>query len=297
MASSADSNSARTSPGGPLPAGIEERTLKAGGVTFRYLQGGPPSAPDTPVLLLHGYPTWAEVWLPLVPFLGGRRWIAPDLPCQHRSSPLPGKDRSLSAYRRAITAFVDALPFPRLAVVGNSMGGTLGIMLALDRPDRIERLVLLDAAGLTAKIPGRAVRLYLPFLLPCFFRAPGPKSVRKLLRKGVFFDPRFADDAWVRTIVDDMAPRPRRRDYIATGSALGRRDASVAADLGRVRVPTLVVWGRNDPQFAWQSGEAAAHQMPDARFVAIDACGHFPMVEKPQETGKLVAEFLAAKAT
>jgi len=205
---------------------------------------------DPSVLLFHGYPTWAEVWLPLFRSLGARAWIAPDLPCHDKSSVLPGKDRSLTAYRRAVTAFVDALRLPKLAVVGSSMGGSLGIMLALDRPDLVERLVLLDAAGLTAKIPGRAVRLYLPFLLPCFVRAPGPGSVRELLRKGVFFDPRYADDAWVRTIVEEWAPRARRSAFVATGFALRRRDASIAADLGRVRVPTLVVWGRQDPQYA-----------------------------------------------
>jgi len=249
---------------------------------------------DPSVLLFHGYPTWAEVWLPLFRSLGARAWIAPDLPCHDKSSVLPGKDRSLTAYRRAVTAFVDALRLPKLAVVGSSMGGSLGIMLALDRPDLVERLVLLDAAGLTAKIPGRAVRLYLPFLLPCFVRAPGPGSVRELLRKGVFFDPRYADDAWVRTIVEEWAPRARRSAFVATGFALRRRDASIAADLGRVRVPTLVVWGRQDPQFAWREGEAAARRIPGARFAALEGCGHFPMVEKPQETGKLVSEFLAS---
>jgi 2-hydroxy-6-oxo-6-(2'-carboxyphenyl)-hexa-2,4-dienoate hydrolase len=284
-----------TSPGGALPEGIEERSLKAGGVTFRVLQGGPAPAANgpTPVLLLHGYPTWAEVWLPIVPFLAGRSWMAVDLPCHNKSSALPGKDRSLTAYRRAIAALIDALDLPRVAIIGSSMGGSLGIMMALDRPDRIERLVLLDAAGLTAKIPGRAVRLYLPFLLSSLFRAPGPKSVRKLLRKGVFFDPRFADDAWVKTIVAAMGPRDRRKDYVATGFALRKRDASVAADLSRVRVPTLVIWGRNDPQFSWQEGEAATRSMPNATFNVLEESGHFPHVEKPRETGELVRGFLS----
>src|SRR5207245_4881681 len=64
-----------------------------------------------------------------------------------------------------------------------SMGGTLAIMVALDRPDRVAKLVVIDAAGLTPKLPSRTARMYLPFLLPAFVRAPGPKSVRKLLVK------------------------------------------------------------------------------------------------------------------
>ncbi|HYS71220.1 MAG TPA: alpha/beta fold hydrolase, partial [Thermoplasmata archaeon] len=162
--------------GADLPPGVEEHFLEAGGVRFRYLQGG--AATGLPVLFLHGWPTWSEVWLPVSRSLSARHpWIAVDLPCQGRSSLLPGRERTLTAYRRAVTAFVDALKLPRFAVVGNSMGGTLAVMLALDRPDRVAKLAVLDAAGLTAKIPGRTARMYLPFLLPCFLRAPGPKSV------------------------------------------------------------------------------------------------------------------------
>src|SRR5213594_2595699 len=183
-------------PGQPLPASVTERFLDAGGVRFRYLQGGATSG--FPVLLLHGWPTWAEVWLRVAWVIGARHpWIAPDLPCQGLSSLLPGKDRTLTAYRRAIDAFVDALDLPRFAVVGNSMGGSRAIMLALDRPDRVSRLVVVDAAGLTPKLPGRTVRMYLPFLFPALFRAPGPKTVRKLLVRAVFANPRLADDAWV----------------------------------------------------------------------------------------------------
>src|SRR5437867_11294325 len=100
-------------PGQPLPASVTERFLDAGGVRFRYLQGGATSG--FPVLLLHGWPTWAEVWLRVAWVIGARHpWIAPDLPCQGLSSPLPGKDRTLTAYRQAIAAFVDASIFPDL---------------------------------------------------------------------------------------------------------------------------------------------------------------------------------------
>jgi pimeloyl-ACP methyl ester carboxylesterase len=52
------------------------------------------------------------------------------------------------------------------------------------------------------------------------------------------------------------------------------------------------VWGRQDPQFDWQIGEAASHRIPNAKFAAIENCGHFPMVEKSLETAQVVSEFL-----
>src|SRR2546430_10104744 len=99
----------KTSPVGPLPPGILERFVEAGGIRFHYLTnagGDAGGRRESTILFLHGYPTWAEVWLPLAGRLGGRRpWIAPDLPCHNQSGTFSGKDRSVSAYRRAIRSF------------------------------------------------------------------------------------------------------------------------------------------------------------------------------------------------
>ena len=286
----------KTSPVGPLPPGILERFVEAGGIRFRYLTnagGDAGGRRESTVLFLHGYPTWAEVWLPLAGRLGGRRpRIAPDLPCHNQSGTFSGKDRSVSAYRRAIRSFFDAMQLEKAIIIGSSLGGTLGIMLALDRPDKVDRLVVLDSAGLTPTMPKKTVRLYAPFVLPAYVRHPRAKNVRRLLERAVFHDPRYVDEAWVQTIVEQWTPRARRAAFIATGNALRRPDASVAADLDGVGARTLVVWGRKDPQFDWQIGEAAARRIPGATFAAIEDCGHFPMVEKPGETAEIVSAFL-----
>ena len=292
-ASPALAPSGATTLGARLFPGVQERFLEAGGIRFRYLQGGVGSG--LPVVFLHGWPTWAEVWLPVAQTIGDRHpWIAVDLPCQGKSSLLPKGGRSLPSYRRALGDFLDALALPQFAIVGNSMGGSLAIMLALDRPSQVAKVAVLDGAGLNEKFPGRTVRMYAPFLLPCFLRAPGPKSVRKLLTKAVFHDPRFADDGWVDAVVAAWRPSDRRRALMDSGFALRSREASVFADLPRLLAPTLVLTGREDVQFPWPTAEAAARRIPKARFAAVEAAGHFPMVEKPAETAKLLAEFLDA---
>ncbi|MDE1821987.1 MAG: alpha/beta fold hydrolase [Euryarchaeota archaeon] len=280
-------------PEGPLPATVAEKFIEAGGVRFRYLISKPAGRPeDGAVLLLHGFGARSEIWLPTFADLAPRTVIALDLPCHGKSGMLPGKDRRIGSYRSAMDAFVDALPFQRLTVLGSSLGGALGAMLALDRPLRIERLVLLGASGLTPKLPGKTVRLYLPYILPAYLFAPTPRAFASFLRKGVFHDPRWVDENWTHYLSDEWKSRPRRSSYLATASAMTKPDASVAADLERISCPTLLLWGREDAHFDWKDGEAASKKMPQARFICYEGCGHLPMIEKARETTSDLQRFL-----
>src|SRR5438105_3157275 len=274
----------KTSPVGPLPPGIDERFVRAGDLQFRYLtnaNAGAPTRRQAPLLFLHGYPTWAEVWLPLAGKLGDKRpWIAPDLPCHNRSATFSGDDRSVSAYRAAIRSFFDAMRLQKAVLIGSSLGGTLGIMLALDRPGQVDRLTVLDAAGLTPTVPKKTVRLYAPFVLPAYLRHPRARSVRRLLERAVFHDPGtqtrpgstrswnsgslvpVAPPSSPRGTLYDVPTRPWRPT--SNASALGplssgaerirssigrsgrpRRVASRAPSLPRSRIAAISRWSRS----------------------------------------------------
>lgn len=261
---------------------------------FRYLKGGAHGHGRPPILMIHGWPSWAEVWLPVAEALGATQpWIALDLPGHGKSSPLPGKDGSLTALRRAVGAFVDALELKRFSVVGCSVGGTLAVMLALDRPQAVERIVPIDAAGLAAKLPGKTVRMYLPFFLRASLGAPGAGGVRKLLNKAIFVDPAQTTDAWVSAMVGVWAGKAQRKSLLKTGGALRKPDASVVARLADVKCPTLILWGKGDPQFDWHIGEESSAKISGARFVGIEDAGHFPQVEQPAATAAALVEFFA----
>lgn len=281
-----------TLPGAPLPPGATTRTLAAGGLSFHLTEGGDPTG--APVLLLHGWPTWGEVWLPLAAQLpANRRWIAPDMPSHGRTSVMAPGQSSFTDLRRAVSALIEALDLKQLAVVGCSIGGTLAVMMAIDHPRRVERVVAIDAQGFVPKLPGKTVRMYLPFFLRAQLGPPGARSVRKLLNKTVFHDPARTSDEWVEATTRAWSSKDRRKGLLAVGGSLRRPDASISSRLEEVACPVLVVWGRNDAQFDWRIGQEAAKRMPDAAFVAIDGAGHFPMVEKPAETAGAVLPFLA----
>lgn len=279
--------------GSPLPAGVTEKTIEAGGLTFRYLEGGSPTG--APILFIHGWPTWAEVWLPIASMLPAeRRWIAVDLPNHGKSGIMKGK-ASLTSLRAALMAFFDALALDHAAVVGCSIGGTLAVMLALARPGRVERICAIDAAGFGAKLPGKTVRMYLPFFIGAMFGAPKPKGVRKLLKKTVFADPAHLTDGWVQAVVAAFGPKPRRKALMGVGGALRKKDAFVGTQVHLVACPALVLWGEKDAQFDWRIGEAAAKGMPKGKFAAIKDAGHFPMVEETGRTAEHLLPFLAGK--
>lgn len=278
-------------PSSTLPDGVSESWLDAGGVKFRVLQG---RGSGRPILFLHGWPTWAEVWLPLVHRLNlGRPWFAPDLPCQGRSSLLPKAQRNLTSYRKAIAALADTLNLSGVDVVGNSMGGSLAVMLGLDRAERVSKVATIDCAGFQEHFPGRTSRMYLPFLVPCFFRSPGPSSVRKLLTRAVFHDPNRVTQEWISAFVDGWRPRDRCMGYVHTALALRRPDASVLSSMRGLRAPLMIICGRNDVQFSWEDQKQVAQGLSSTQFVAVDAAGHFPMVERPAETASALVPFLS----
>jgi pyruvate dehydrogenase E2 component (dihydrolipoamide acetyltransferase) len=280
-----------TLPGGPALAGVSEQFREAGGIRFRYLEGGNPAG--APVLFLHGWPTWAEVWLPVASMLPqDRRWIALDLPNHGKSDALKGKT-SLTTMKAAVVAFFDELKLERAAVVGCSIGGTLAVMLAIARPQQVERICVIDAAGFGAKLPGKTVRMYLPFFLRTMFGAPPEKAVRKLLNKAVFADKAKTTDAWVRAVTAAFTPKASRKALRAVGGALRKPDASVGTQIHGIACPVLVLWGQKDRQFPWQVGEAASRGMRTAKFIQIPDAGHFPMVEYPERTAEALVPFLS----
>ncbi len=281
-------------PGLPIPAGTVEKRAQVNGLTIRYLEAGEWDGGRGTLLLLHGFGARSEVWYRVLKDLS-KEWrvIAPDLPCHGGSSQLPGKARTLPMYRDALERFVDAVVPGHFTLVGSSMGGALAAMLAVSRAPRVDRLVLLDAAGLTPKMPGKTVRLYFPYVLGAYLMAPSAGRFRSFLRKGVFYDPKFIDERWIEFLVPEWKDHAKRSSYLATANCLRRPDASVSGILGHIKCPTLALWGEEDQHFAWKENETAVERIPGARFVVFEKCGHLPMVEKYPESLAKVREFLS----
>jgi pimeloyl-ACP methyl ester carboxylesterase len=141
----------------------QQRTLQLLGRTVNVLDTGePPAGPGgdpTPLLFIHGWSSNWQSWLLTIPaFMGSRRCLALDLP-GFGGSEMPAEPISIQGYAKTVDAMCVALGVERVAVVGNSMGGFIGAELALAFPTRVERLMLVSAAGLSiTEIPHQPLR-------------------------------------------------------------------------------------------------------------------------------------------
>jgi pimeloyl-ACP methyl ester carboxylesterase len=179
-----------------------------------------------------------------------------------------GQPFALEAAARQIAAFMDALGIAEALVVGHSMGGLIAAELAADRPDLVDRLVLVDAAGLP-------------------FRASFLTHVVNVLRATLESSPTFLAMA----VVDTLRAGPFTLAR-ATRSILA---SDLSEKLARIAAPTLVLWGADDPLIPAATGRQLASALPDGRFELVEGAGHSPMWERPERFSALVRQFVHAR--
>jgi pimeloyl-ACP methyl ester carboxylesterase len=270
-----------------------QRTVEVGGRAVNVLDTGG----DGPVLLwIHGLSANWQSWLLNIPqFMGSYRCVALDLP-GFGLSDMPAEDISITGYAATVDAVCVVLGIDVVSVIGNSMGGFVGAELALAFPTRVERLVLVSAAGLSQENVRRE-----PVL-----------AVGRLLAAGA---------AHTAAYQDTLARRPRLRRLALAGVVRYPERLSVALThelfqgagkpgflpaleallsysfrdrLAGIEIPVLIVWGEFDMLVpVGDATEYATLIGANARRVVFNDTGHVPMIERPTRFNALLAEFLA----
>jgi 4,5:9,10-diseco-3-hydroxy-5,9,17-trioxoandrosta-1(10),2-diene-4-oate hydrolase len=242
-----------------------------------------------PVVFLHGSGPGASAWSNfrgnLPAFVErGLRVVAVDTLGFGRSSKPDDVDYTLDFLAGALARALDALGVGRCAVVGNSHGGALAIRLALDAPERVERLVLMAPGGLEE----RDVYLQMPGIRAMVKLVLGKEPVtREGLRRVLemqLHDPALLDDVLVDERLAVALEQPRR---VLASLAVPH----LAPALERLRCPVFGLWGVND-QFCPVSGARALERIPGARVLTINGCGHWVMIEKAALFNRLAVDFV-----
>lgn len=264
-----------------------------------YLQAG--SGP--PAVLLHGVGVSATTFVPLMAELSdSATCYAIDRPGRGLSDPYTHEKGDVRRFnRRVVDRVLDELDLEAVTLIANSFGGFQALAYALDRPDRVDRLVLLGApAGLTRDLPWSYRLLGVKLINNLMFRlaeADSPADLRDNLSPLLVLDQSALDDELVETLyyADEM-PRQRASLKSLVETTAGIRgvtsDMVVRDEVTELATPTLFVWGEGDFFYDPDVGRPVAKAMADAEFVTLGDHGHAPWLEPDNRVDDLVTEFL-----
>ncbi len=259
-----------------------------------------------PLVLLHGGPGLDH--LSLTPFraLADRHTVVLyDHRCNGRSTGAPVTSMTWDNLTADADALREALGFDRWAVLGHSFGGHVALEYVLRYPERVSRLVLLDTAGDARWSQENAAEIlagrgYSPRTVAIARRFYGGRIAPRDFARAAFrllpaYDHRFSFVRLVRELVSGGWRMKARPEALVFGGRM-MRGWSVMDRLGAIRVPTLVMAGRDDFLFPPESQALLAAGIPNARLRIIERAGHNPQAERPDETIAEVAAFLDERA-
>jgi pimeloyl-ACP methyl ester carboxylesterase len=247
-----------------------------------------------PVVLLHGIPTWSFLYADVIPLLEPHcRVIAPDFLGHGWSDRRDRFDRSLTAQSAAVLALLDALGIERATVVGHDTGGGVALILGIEHPDRVERLVLSNVVAYDSWPIGDMVALSDPS-----WRDKPVAEVVEFVAGGLPDGIHHADrltEAFREGIVAPYADEQGKISLIRNASALNTNHTMALVDRhGEIAAPTLVLWGRHDPWQTIADGERLAEEIPRAELVRVEASHWIPQ-DTPEEFAAGILTFLGAR--
>lgn len=267
------------------------------GLRVHYQEFGDKTHPT--LLLIHGYTASTYVWHTAAPLLAenGFHVLAVDLIGFGFSSKPAWFDYTIPSQARIISRFMNRLGIGRATIVGSSYGGAVASTLALDYPEYVEKLVLVDSVCndepknhpilRLANLPGVG-ELISPFLVDS-------KRFLKYRMQGTIAPENH------HLITQDRIDAVHRPLHAADGhhsilqTARNWQACRIEQDANLINQPTLIVWGENDTVIPISDGEKLHHEILNSRFIVFKNCGHVPQEEKADDFVKVVTEFCRHK--
>ena len=260
--------------------GVHSETVAVDGYEIHYLVGGN----GKPLVLIHGLGSRGADWADLIPALirGGYRIYAPDLLGYGFSSKPTDASYSIPLQASIVQGFLDSLRLSQVDMAGWSMGGWIAMRVALDQPDRIRRLVLLDSAGLRFKLS----------FDPALFEPSSPEqltALEELLSPRPHAIPQFLTTAMLRRGVKLEWVVRRSVDSMMTGNDL------LDGKLSSLAMPVLVGWGKEDRLIPLTIGYQLHAEIPQSVLAVYSGCGHLAPDLCADQVGPSVVRFLNAQ--
>jgi pimeloyl-ACP methyl ester carboxylesterase len=257
------------------------KDVKVFGQKIHYLEAG-----TGPVLiLLHGLGGDASNWsYNIIPLSQKFHVIVPDQ-LGFGASDKPFTNYRVATYVAFLDKFLSELKIERASLVGNSLGGWIAASYALAHPEKVERLVLVDAAG---------------FAPPKDFDLNSLSGLNPSTREGtraliglVFYNKQFSSDLFVDAFLEKRLAAGDGYTIQSLVESIKRGEDFLDNRLARLKQPTLVIWGKEDGLIKLSDGERFQREIPGARLVVYEGCGHVPQLEKAAEFNAEVLKFVS----
>ena len=252
-----------------------------------------------PLVFIHGLSgSWVN-WLENIPhFATSHRVIAMDLP-GFGHSPMPVDRISISGYARIVDELLQGLDIDRAVIVGNSMGGFIGAELALQFATRVEKLVLVSAAGLSIEHQRNEPVLRVLERLEGFLIYTGGWTAtrsetltrRPRMRRQLMKLVAHRAESLPAPLIAEQIKGSGKPGFVPALDALS--DYPIRDRLGEIASPVLVVWGENDRLVPVRDAHEFGRLIPDARVEVWPETGHVAMLERPAAFNALVEHFIA----
>ncbi|TWX67594.1 alpha/beta fold hydrolase [Colwellia sp. C1TZA3] len=258
-----------------------------------HLRDEGPKSDKEPIILLHGTSASLHTWDDWVEVLKEqRRVIRFDLPAFGLTGPDPQNNYAIEHYAKVVIAVLDKLQIDKSVLAGNSLGGYVAWATAVLHPNRVSKLILVDASG----YPYESTSMPLAFKLSknpftsLILKNVLPKSLVARSVKNVYGNPELVSDKLVERYYQ-LSLREGNR------SALKARfeqtlPGPLAKKIKTIMLPTLILWGRKDQLIPVKFGVKFSQEITNSQLIIFDKLGHVPHEEAPQTTVSAVIKFL-----
>ncbi|HUH25869.1 MAG TPA: alpha/beta hydrolase [Flavobacterium sp.] len=251
-----------------------ERILKEEG-KYRYIEIGE----GTPIIILHGLMGGLSNFDGVANYFPkkGYKVVMPELPVYT----LNILKTNVKAFSKFVHDFIKYKKYDKVILLGNSLGGHIGLYYAKMHPEFVKALIITGSSGLYESAMGDS------------YPRRGDYEFIKKKAEDVFYDPKVATKEIVDDVFETVNDRMKLIKTLTIAKSAIRHN--MAKDLPKMNIPTCIIWGRNDKVTPPDVAEEFNELLPDSNLFWIDHCGHAAMMEHPDEFNRLLDEWLTKR--
>jgi len=242
---------------------------------FRYIEVGE----GTPIIVLHGLMGGLSNFDSVTSFFGanGYKVVIPELPIYTMSL----VKTNVKSFANYLKDFIDFKGFEDVILLGNSLGGHIGLYHTKLYPEKVKGLVITGSSGLYENAMGSG------------YTKRSDYEVIKKKAQDVFYDPEIATKEIVDEVFETVNDRNKLVKTLAIAKSAIRHNMS--KDLPKMQTPTCIIWGKNDTVTPPEVAEEFHDLIPDSDLFWIDKCGHAAMMEHPDEFNVILNRWLESR--